>query len=137
VLQLKLRCLEHDLALASVIPHERFVALVHASVERQVHVGVDEAGKQVSSACLDDLRVRRDLNGGPQSHFRDARSADDDHAVSHRFAAVAVDNRRPDDCQGALLRLAGKKSCDGHGAEDGGRDVNQASRCEQCLPPHG
>ena len=47
VLQLQLRCFEHDLALARMVFRQRLVALVDAAVERQVNVGVDEAGHDV------------------------------------------------------------------------------------------
>ena len=50
VRQLRLRCFEDDFRLAIVIADQRFVAIVHATVERQVHIRVHEAGDEELAA---------------------------------------------------------------------------------------
>ena len=93
VAQLQLRRFEDDLALSGVVFGERLVAFADAAVERQVHVGVDQAGHDELAAGIDRRRASRNRNRRSRTGRRDAAAGHHDHAVADRCAAVAVDDR--------------------------------------------
>ena len=133
VAQIDLRRLEDDLVLARLVFRQRLVAIVLAAVERQVDVGVDQAGHDPAAARVDLLRVggnRHARRAAPTA--RDARAVDQDDRVGDRRAAVAVDHRAADDrdaCSGRLrLRPADDRSSSPAGEHDcraGERDARR------------
>ena len=76
VAQIDLRRLEHDVVLPRLILGHRLVAIVLAAVERQVHVGVDQARHDPASARVDLPRVRGNRHGAARSDRGDARAVD-------------------------------------------------------------
>jgi hypothetical protein len=76
----------------------------------QVHVGVDEAGKDRPAVETDDVGVRRRRDLSSASHRGDAIAFDNHHGISDRRSAGAVDQRPALEDEHTVLRRGPRDS---------------------------
>jgi hypothetical protein len=96
---------EHNLLLPRLVADERLVPVVLPAVEREVHVRVDQPGKDPAAARVDLGRAGRNGDGAAGSDRRDPRAEEQDYGIGDRGTAGSVDDGAADDRRRRRRRL--------------------------------
>ncbi len=113
-LEMALRRFDRDVGEAVLVARE----VLEATVDRDVHVRVDESRRDVFSPRIDDARAARRGDVFGASDGGDASAAHDDRCVREWRAAVAVDQRAANDGND---RIGALRDC-GRGKEQAEKD---------------